>query len=420
MNEKLEQVRQITKKYGQEQLMREYERLKTEEEKENFLNEILSIDFKEIEGIYKNRNQKADFSNSKIEPINYIDKSKLSKEEYEEYEKIGTKEIKEGKLAVVTMAGGQGTRLGHSGPKGTFDIGLDSHKSIFEILTNTMIEAKNKYKVNIPWYIMTSEENDNDTRKFFEDNNYFGYPKNYITFFIQGKLPMCDLNGKILINEKNHIKQASDGHGGIFSSLKKAGMIYDMKARNIEWVFICGVDNVLVKPVDPIVIGLAVKNKVLAVGKSIEKASPSEKVGVFCKRNGKPSVVEYSEISKEMAEKRDQDGNLIFGESHILCNLFSIKAIEKISGLSLPYHVAFKKAQFLDESGKLIEKPDKPNAYKFESFLFDAFESLGKIAILRVKREDEFAPVKNAEGVDSPETARKLYIDYYKRKNIKK
>ena len=138
MNEKLEQVRQITKKYGQEQLIREYERLKTEEEKENFLNEILSIDFKEIEEIYKNRNQKFDFSNSKIEPINYIDKSKLSKEEYEEYEKIGTKEIKEGKLAVVTMAGGQGTRLGHSGPKGTFDIGLDSHKSIFEILTNTM------------------------------------------------------------------------------------------------------------------------------------------------------------------------------------------------------------------------------------------------------------------------------------------
>ena len=231
MNEKLEQVRQITKKYGQEQLIKEYERLKTEEEKENFLNEILSIDFKEIEEIYKNRNQKVDFSNSKIEPIDYIDKSKLSKEEYEEYEKIGTKVIKEGKLAVVTMAGGQGTRLGHSGPKGTFDIGLDSHKSgtrlghsgpkgtfdigldshksIFEILTNTMLEAKNKYKVNIPWYIMTSEENDNDTRKFFEDNNYFGYPKNYITFFIQGKLPMCDSNGKILINEKNHIKQAS-------------------------------------------------------------------------------------------------------------------------------------------------------------------------------------------------------------------
>ena len=420
MNEKLEQVRQITKKYGQEQMMEEYERLKSTEEKENFLNEILSIDFKQVEEIYKNKDKKVDFNNSRIEPIDYVDKSKLSKEEYEEYEKIGTKEIKEGKLAVVTMAGGQGTRLGHTGPKGTFDIGLDSHKSIFELLTNTMIEAKNKYKVNIPWYIMTSEENNDDTKKFFEDNNYFGYPKEYVTFFKQGKLPMCDLNGKILIDENHHIKQASDGHGGIFSSLKKSGMIYDMKARKIEWVFICGVDNVLVKPVDPIVIGLAVKNKVLAVGKSIEKANPSEKVGVFCKRNGKPSVVEYSEISKEMAEKRDEDGNLVFGESHILCNLFNIKAIEKISELKLPYHVAFKKAQFLDENGNLIEKPSKPNAYKFEAFLFDAFESLDNIAILRVKREEEFAPVKNAEGVDSPETARKLYIDYYNKKNTKK
>ena len=413
MNEKLEQVKQITKKYGQEQLIREYERLKNEEEKENFLNEILSIDFKEIDEIYKGRNKKISLEKSKIEPIDYVDKSKLSKEEYKEYEKIGIKEIKAGKLAVVTMAGGQGTRLGHSGPKGTFDLGLNTHKSIFEILTDTMIEAKKTYKVNIPWYIMTSEENNDDTIKFFEDNNYFGYPKGYVTFFKQGELPMCDLNGKILINEKHQIKQASDGHGGIFNSLKKSGMLYDMKARNIEWVFICGVDNVLVKPVDPIVIGLAIKNNVLAVGKSIEKANPSEKVGVFCKKNGKPSVVEYSEISKEMAEKRDENGNLVFGESHILCNLFNIKAIEKISDLRLPYHVAFKKAQFLDENGKLIEKPDKPNAYKFESFLFDAFESLNNIAILRVKREEEFAPVKNAEGVDSPETARKLYIDYH-------
>ena len=152
MNEKLEQVKQITKKYGQEQLIREYERLKNEEEKENFLNEILSIDFKEIDEIYKGRNKKISLEKSKIEPIDYVDKSKLSKEEYKEYEKIGIKEIKAGKLAVVTMAGGQGTRLGHSGPKGTFDLGLNTHKSIFEILTDTMIEAKKTYKVNIPLF----------------------------------------------------------------------------------------------------------------------------------------------------------------------------------------------------------------------------------------------------------------------------
>lgn len=415
MNEKLEQVRHIVKKYNQEQLLNEYERLETEAEKQKFLDEILSIDFKQINEIYKNKDAKVESKDAKIEPISCVDKSKLSKKEYEEYEKAGIEEIKNGRLAVVTMAGGQGTRLGHKGPKGTFDLGLPSHKSIFEILTDTMKEAKETYKANIPWYIMTSEENNAETKKFFEEHNYFGYPKEYVTFFIQGKLPMCDLNGKVLINEKHEIKEASDGHGGIFISLKKSGMLYDMKARGVKWVFICGVDNVLVKPVDPIVVGLAVKENVSAVGKSIEKAGPNEKVGVFCKRNGKPSVIEYSEISQELAEARDEKGNLKFGESHILCNLFSIDAIEQISNIKLPYHVAFKKAQYIDENGKLIPKPETPNAYKFEAFLFDAFESLDNIAILRVKREEEFAPVKNAEGVDSPETARKLYTNYHEK-----
>ena len=157
----------------------------------------------------------------------------------------------------------------------------------------------------------------------------------------------------------------------------------------------------------------AIDKKVLAAGKSVVKAGPHEKVGVFCKRNGKPSVVEYSEISEEMAEATNKNGGLIYGESHILCNLFSVKAIEEISKNTLPYHSAFKKAKYLDKDGNLITS-DKPNAYKFEAFLFDAFESLDDMAILRVKREEEFAPVKNAEGVDSPETARKLYKEFHK------
>ena len=305
--------------------------------------------------------------------------------------------------------------MGHSGPKGTFDLGLDSHKSIFEILTDTIKEAREKYSVDIPWYIMTSEENNADTVNFFEKNNYFGYPKSCVTFFKQGKLPMVDTEGKILINEEGKIKEAADGHGGIFNSLLKEGMIYDLKARNIEWVFIGGVDNVLVKPVDPVLIGLSIKKNVLAAGKSIVKANPHEKVGVFCKRNGKPSVVEYSEISEEMAEELDENGELKYGESHILCNLFSLKSIERISEMNLPYHIAFKKAKYIDKDGNLIV-PEKPNAYKFEAFLFDAFESLEDIAILRVKREEEFAPVKNAEGTDSPETARKLYMDFHNNK----
>lgn len=412
MDEKLKQVEQILKKYGQEQLLDGYNRLPGEKEKQDFLNSILTVDFNQIEKLYASCKESKDFSNSKIEPIDFVDKSKLSKEEYEKYEKIGSKKIKEGKLAVVTMAGGQGTRLGHTGPKGTYDLGLDTHKSIFEILCDTLKEAREKYKVDIPWYIMTSDENNAETEDFFKKNNYFGYPEKCITFFKQGKLPMLSTEGKILLNEKGEIKEAADGHGGIFQSMLKDGVIYDMKARGIEWVFIGGVDNVLVKMVDAVLIGLAEEKHVLAAGKSIVKAGPKEKVGVFCKKNGKPSVIEYSEISEEMAAETTADGELKYGESHILCNLFNIKAIEKISKMELPYHVAFKKAKYLDKDGNVVS-PTEPNAYKFEAFLFDAFESLDDMAILRVKREDEFAPVKNAEGVDSPETARKLYIDFH-------
>ncbi len=412
MDEKLKQVKEIVTEYGQEQLLDAYNRIEDDEEKQAFLNSILTIDFKRIKELYEGRNETATYAESKIEPIEYVDKSKMSEEEYEECLKIGTELIKSGKLAIVTMAGGQGTRLGHSGPKGTFDLGLDSHKSIFEILTDTIKEAREQYNVDIPWYIMTSEENNAATVSFFEKNNYFGYPKSCITFFKQGKLPMVSTEGKILIDEKEKIKEAADGHGGIFNSLLKEGMVYDMKARNIEWVFIGGVDNVLVKPVDPVLIGLSVKKNVLAAGKSIVKANPHEKVGVFCKRNGRPSVVEYSEISEEMAEELDENGELKYGESHILCNLFSLKAIDNISKMKLPYHIAFKKAKYIDKDGNLVV-PEKPNAYKFEAFLFDAFESLDDIAILRVKREEEFAPVKNAQGTDSPETARKLYTDFH-------
>ena len=412
MDEKLKQVEQILKKYGQEQLLDGYNRLPGEKEKQDFLNSILTVDFNQIEKLYASCKESKDFSNSKIEPIDYVDKSKLSKEDYEKYEKIGSKKIKEGKLAVVTMAGGQGTRLGHTGPKGTYDLGLDTHKSIFEILCDTLKEAREKYKVDIPWYIMTSDENNAETEAFFKKNNYFGYPEKCITFFKQGKLPMLSTEGKVLLNENGEIKEAADGHGGIFQSMLKDGVIYDMKARGIEWVFIGGVDNVLVKMVDAVLIGLAEEKHVLAAGKSIVKAGPKEKVGVFCKKNGKPSVIEYSEISEEMAAETTADGELKYGESHILCNLFNIKAIEKISKMELPYHVAFKKAKYLDKDGNVVS-PTEPNAYKFEAFLFDAFESLDDMAILRVKRENEFAPVKNAEGVDSPETARKLYIDFH-------
>ncbi len=412
MDEKFKKFKLAVAQFGQEQLLDAYNMLEKTQEKEDFLDESLTIDYNQVKTLYEESKKIQGSTVAKIEPINYIDKSKMTKEEYTEYENIGVQEIKAGKLAVVTMAGGQGTRLGHSGPKGTYDLGLESHKSIFEILTDTLKEEKERYGVDIPWYIMTSEENNAETEKFFKDNNYFGYSAKNIQFFKQGKLPMLSKQGKILIDETGHIKQAADGHGGVFNSLLKDGMIEDMKSKNIEWIFVGGVDNVLVKPVDPVLIGLSIKKKVLIAGKSIVKANPQEKVGVFCKRNGKPSVIEYSEIKPEMAEELDQNGELKYGESHILCNLFNIKAIEKISNEYLPYHVAVKKAKYIDENGKVVT-PEEPNAYKFEAFLFDAFENIDDMIVMRVKREDEFAPVKNATGTDSPETARELYKEFH-------
>ena len=402
------------KRYKQEHLLDRYEYL-TEEKKEKIRNQIKNIDFEQIIDLYNNRDKKVEKEENKITNIDYVDKSKLSKEEYNKYYTLGKKIIEDGKYAVVTMAGGQGTRLGYVAPKGTFKIGGGVDKSLFEALSDTIKEAREKYKVSIPWYIMTSRENNNATEKFFEKNDFFGLPYEDVKFFKQGELPMVDTEGKLILDETGIIKLASDGHGGVFEALYKNGYLEDMKNRGIEWVFISGVDNVLAGLVDPIAVGLSIERGTLATGKSVVKRNPNEKVGVFCKKNNRPYVIEYTEITERMANERDAEGELIYGESHILTNLFNIKALENISHNKLPYHSAFKKVKYMNEKGEIV-KPEEPNGYKFESFIFDAFETLEDMSILRVKREDEFAPLKNAEGEDSPNTATKLYIDYMERK----
>ena len=412
MEEKYLVAKEKLEKYSQEHLLNYYEKI-DDENKAKLLDQILTIDFAQVRNLYEQTQKEVDFSNDTIEPINYIDKSKLTKEEIEKYNQTGEEIIRKGKYAVITMAGGQGTRLGHNGPKGTFDIGLDSHKSIFEILLDTLKYASEKYGSTIQWYIMTSRENNDQTENFFKENNYFGYDKNAITFFKQGELPMCDEQGKIIIGEDGLIKEAADGHGGIFESLRRNGIIYDMESKGIEWACIGPVDNVLANMVDATFLGATISNGAIAGGKSVVKAGPKEKVGVFCKRNGKPGVVEYTEISQEMAERLNDDGELVFAESHINCNLFSVEAIKEVSTKKLPYHSAHKKAKYINSDGQLVV-PESPNAFKFESFIFDAFDMLENMTIFRVLREEEFAPVKNAEGNDSPETARKLYKDFYK------
>ncbi|MBQ9280037.1 MAG: UDPGP type 1 family protein [Clostridia bacterium] len=397
---------------GQEHILKSYERLE-ESAKAKLIEQVEKIDFVKMRELYESTKKAPEVSESIIEPIAYIDSNKLSEEEKADYIRIGETAIQENKLAVVTMAGGQGTRLGHSGPKGTFDIGIPSHKSIFEIQCDILKEANEKYGVTIPWYIMTSNENHQDTIDFFEANDYFGYPRTEIGyFFSQNELPMIDEDGKLILNEEGLIKLAADGHGGVFEALVTGGILEDMKKRGAQWLFIAAIDNVLVKMADPLFIGFAIKKEYKIASKTIPKTGPEERVGVFCKKDGKPYVIEYTEISPEFANMRDENGELLYGEGHVLLNLFHISALEEIEKFKLPYHAAHKKCSYMNEEGVVIA-PEKPNAYKFETFLFDAFAKMPEIGLLRGKREIDFSPVKNAEGVDSPETARRDYMRYH-------
>ena len=400
------------KEYGQNHIVNILEKL-DETKKQELIEQINKIDFHQMMELYQNTKKEIKFKEGKIEPVPYLDKAKLTKEQREEFDKLGEEVVKNNQYAVVTMAGGQGTRLGHTGPKGTFKLDVyGKGKYLFEILADNLQEANKKYGVVMNWYIMTSKENNADTVEFLEKNNYFGYDKNKVIIFKQSELPLVDTEGKFLINKEYKIKEASDGNGGTYSSLRASGCLADMKEKGIKWVFIGSVDNALLKMIDVTLLGMAIKKGVQIASKSVAKANPQERVGVFCKMNNHPKVIEYTELPEKMAEEVDSDGELKFGESHIMCNLYTIDAIEKISKEPLIYHTAFKKNSYIDENGKEVI-PTEPNSYKFESFIFDAFELFDDIAILRGKREDDFAPVKNREGVDSPKTAKELYEKYW-------
>lgn len=380
---------------------------------ENLAKQIIMTDFEEIKKLYDNKDKKIEFFKS-IDQIDYIDKEKLIKEDKEEFEYIGSNIIKNNQFAVVTMAGGQGTRLGHNGPKGTYKLDIGNNgKYIFEIFIEKLLNVKNKYGVEIYWYIMTSEENHNKTVEFFEKNNYFGYNKEKIIFFKQSVIPVVDKQGHILIDNKYNLKTASNGNGGIYKALQTNGLISKMKNDGIKWVHICGVDNIMINMVDPLVIGIAEKNKISCISKSIKKAYPEEKVGVFCKKDGKPSILEYIEMTDDLKYEKDESGELKYQDANILSHLFEINSLEKLAKYELKYHCAYKKGSFINENLEEVIS-DKPNICKFETFIFDGFQYLKDMIIVRVKREEEFAPIKNMQGVDSPETAKAIYNKYYK------
>lgn len=401
---KIEEARRILEENGQGHI-----KVKNEE----LADQILHIDFERLKTLDEEITHPCCTCNIEdISPVKAINPEKKDTEEIEEYIKIGEDVVKSGHFAIGIMAGGQGTRLGHNGPKGTFKLELNGEtKSLFEIIVDKLRNAYEKYNVYLNCYIMTSPENNKETVAFFEKNNYFNYPKEYIKFFMQEDLPLLNKKGKLILGEDGLIKLASEGNGGIFYSMAKKGIIDDMKSKNIKWIFIGSVDNLLVKYVDTLLLGLAIKQNVNIATRTVIKNSPNERVGVLCKKNGKVKVIEYTEVPKEMMVATDEAGEFLYGESHIMCNLFSLEAIEKASTKELKYHVAVKKIKYIDENGKLVN-PTEPNCYKFEKFVFDSFGLFDEIAILRGKREEDFAPIKNAEGQDSPETAKKLYENY--------
>lgn len=408
----LEQAKKILKENNQEKILNIIDKI-DEKEREKLAEQITELDFDKLNDLYKETKEKPEILEKKIEHIEYVDEYKLSDEKSKLYTELGENIIKNNKYAVVTMAGGQGTRLGHKGPKGTFEIDVKPEpKYLFQILAENLENANKKYGITLPWYIMTSTENNKETVAFFEKNNYFGYDKSKVKFFTQGNLPLLFTDGQLVLDKDYSIKLAADGNGCIYKAMAETGIISSMKKEGIEWIFIGSVDNVLLNMVDPMLIGLTINQNNEIASKSIAKKDPSERVGVFCKANGVPSVIEYSELPEEMAELRDKDGELLYGEAHIMCNLFSIDALEKISKQNLPYHVANKKTNYMNENGEFVEVTE-PNAYKFEAFIFDAFNYFDNISILRGRREKDFAPVKNKEGKDSPETARELYNNYW-------
>ena len=384
----------------------------TEEQRKQLVKELLKVDFNQVKRLYINKdkkNKKEDI----IEPIKYVDKNKLNSKQKSELEKLGEKVLRQNQYAVVTMAGGQGTRLGWKGPKGTFklDVG-ENGKYIFEILAETLKKTTSKYGKEVYWYIMTSIDNNNETVKFFEEHNYFGYNKEKVKFFIQNILPLTDFDGNILFDKDLKVKEASDGNGGVFEALKKSKMLDDMKLHNIKWVYVCGVDNIMANMIDEILLGLAIKNNVPSASKSVKKAYPEEKVGIFCKKNGKPAIIEYIDMDEKMIYAEDEQGELLYGESNIVGHLFNIESLEKMTNYNFDYHCAKKKNSYIDENLQEVIT-EEPNTYKYEAFIFDGFEYLEDMVILRVNREEEFAPIKNQKGVDSPETAKQIYEKYF-------
>lgn len=417
--------------FEQSHLIQFWEEL-NEVEKTKLQNEIQKIDFKDLNEKFLKTNEESQvFSklDSCMKPIPSDLKGSYQNstpEQLENYESKGLKAISDGKVAVILLAGGQGTRLGVNYPKGMYSVGLPSKKTLFQLQAERLIRAqelaskkfnKNQKKSVVPWYVMTSENTHEMIQKYFEENKYFGLESENMSFFEQGTLPCLTKNGKLLLDQKNKISRAPDGNGGLYKALLEQNILDDMEKRGIEYVHIYCVDNILIRIADPVFIGFCIEKKANCAAKVVRKIQPEESVGVICKVNDQFQVVEYSEISEETRNLRDTNGDLTYNAGNI-CNHFLtfdfLGEVCKVHEKNLKHHIAEKKINYIDESG-MLQKPNSKNGIKLEKFIFDIFPFSNNFAIWEVVRRDEFSPLKNGtnEINDNEITCRKHILEQH-------
>ncbi|WP_256865334.1 UDPGP type 1 family protein [Paenibacillus sp. 32352] len=415
MDTRKEEAQMLLSRYGQEHLLRHYDEL-DDASRRKLISRIMQLDLQAVEQAWQRWKDSPaqSLAGMELTPMQASSWDEYTEEERERYASAGWNLLEQGKVGAIVVAGGQGSRLGYEGPKGAYDIGLPSGKSLFQLQAERLIHLSEKAGKPIAWYIMTSPENHEQTVHFFEQHYYFGYPREHCTFFVQGAMPAIDEHGKILMSAKDEICLAPSGNGDCFAALKRTGAMLDMKRRGLEWLFYYNVDNALVRVADPLFIGAAASHPFPVAAKSVDKLYPEEPVGIFCYRNGLPSVVEYTVIPEEVMYAKDDQGRLLYRQGHISIQLFRLDFIEKAADLNLPYELAHKKIRHFDTSGALIN-PSEPNAYKMERFVFDFYPAAGDMTVWKVRREEEFAPVKNREGEDSPDSARLLLLELHRK-----
>ena len=392
----------VLKEHGQEHIVAAYDKL-DDAGKEKLAAQVERIDWSIVD-MAKQENIAQE--RGKLEPLSALEVSEIEKDKTK-YEEIGLDAIRAGKVGAVLLARGQGTRLGSDGPKGKYNIGLTKDVYIFERLIRNLFDVTDKAGCYVPLYVMTSDKNNDETIAFFEEKAYFGYPKDFVKFFKQEMAPSVDFDGKLYMEAADSLSLSPNGNGGWFYSMAVTGVLKDVKARGVEWLNIFAVDNVLQRIADPVFVGATLDSGCVSGAKVVRKADPQEKIGVLCLEDGRPSIVEYYEMTDEIINSREADGELSYNFGVILNYLFRVDQLEEIMSQKMPVHVVEKKIPYIDGNGELV-KPETPNGYKFELLVLDMIHMFDNCLSYEVVRDHEFAPIKNKTGVDSVESARAL------------